>query len=137
MTVEGGSNKVLIVEDDPRLIELYQMTFIMQPSFEAIIKPTPSEGLTYFAANKDTTHLVILDRDLPEMLGEVVAERIRAISGSPDDPYILMISGRAASLDITALRSRGVNNLLAKPFSPKAVIEELTQANQRFQTPDP
>lgn len=136
MSVESGSSTVLIIEDDPDINELYEFALSRPGSgFDPVIRETPTAGLAYFEANQDT-HLVILDRDLPEMFGEVVAERIRQISGKPEDPFILMISGRGrGQLDMHSLHAKGVNKLLVKPFSPKEIIAELTAANQRFQSP--
>ena len=134
MNAEISKPTVLIIEDEVSLRRLYK-AIISGSKFEAVIVSTGVEGLTYFKANKDTTHLVILDRDLPGVLGEVVAERMRQISGKADDPYILMISGRADHLSIVNLRLSGINDLLAKPVRFEDVLGKLNEARQRFLSP--
>lgn len=138
MTIEnteiGSKSRVLVIEDEPNLLLLYKITF-RGGAFEPILISAPSEGLAFFEANKATIHLVILDRDLPEMSGEIVAGRMRQISGQADDPYILMISGRGSELSIESLRAQGINDLLPKPFLPSTLMRTLTAANQRFQSP--
>ncbi len=136
INIEAGSrSKVLIVDDDPGIRNLYQ-AFLEKFGFMPIITGTPGEGFVLFEANRDT-HLVILDRDLPEMRGEIVAQRIREISGKTDDPYILMITGdNPKELDIPSIFARGVDELMYKPIVPMVrVIQTLTLANQRFQNP--
>lgn len=136
MDREAGPSKLLIVEDTPAFRGLYKATFGYPGSgFEPIFTSRPTEGLDYFTANQGDTHLVIVDRELPEMFGEVVAERIRKISGKRDDPYIIMVTG--AEIDrgtVSAILAKGVDEIIKKPFSPIALLEVLNRVNQRFQS---
>ncbi len=133
MSAEVKPARVLIIDDDPGIIRVYQAIFGYQPGFEPVFKLTPTTGLAYFEANRDT-HLVLLDWDLPEMKGHDVASRIRQITGRVDDPIIFMLTG-TDNLNQDLILASGVSELLPKPFSPKVLIERLTKANQKFQNP--
>lgn len=130
MSVEVKPAKVLIIEDDPTIVVMYKAIFGYQPAFEPVFQLTPTTGLIYFEANKDT-HLVLLDWNLPEMKGHEVASKIRQITGKADDPAIFMLSGNDVDQDL--MFANGVNEILPKPFSPKVLVECLTKANLRFQ----
>lgn len=138
--VESGKPTVLIIEDEAAARKLYQVTLTrLGPQFKYVIVPTGIEGLAYFEANRDT-HLIVTDRDLnsPEDLqagitGEIVAERIRQITGRQDDPHIILVSGRITQQDHKLLMEKGINEFLPKPFRPISLVEALTRANQRFQ----
>ena len=130
MTLESNP-KALIVDDDPKLGKL--TATVISPLFSPLVATSGPEGLELFLEHRP--RLVLLDRDMPEMTGEVVAERIRGITNNPEDPYILMISGRAAALNIEDLRKRGVNELISKPWRDTELLDKLVQINQRFQPP--
>ena len=128
--IESGLKSiVLIIEDEPRILRLIAVS-LAGDNFEVVPTKTPSEGLAFFEAHRATTHLVITDRDLPEMKGEVVAQRIREISGSQIDPYILMLS--AGSPDVKQMLAMGVTEFMPKPFSPAELSDHITLADAFF-----
>lgn len=140
MGIEVPKPTVLIIEDEARFSRLYK-AIMSGTEFEPVIVSTGIEGLAYFEANRGT-RLVITDRDLdlPEdkeqgIKGEIVAERIRQITGRADDPYIIMVTGGEFAVNTEPMIRRGVNEVIAKPFSSSILLEVLTKANQRFQSP--
>ncbi len=131
MPIESQSNPpVLVVDDNPGLRKANGL--LLATRFSPILAASGMEGLELFEQHR--MRLVVLDRDMPGMNGETVAERMRQISGNLEDPYILMISGRRDDLDINELRKKGVNDYLGKPIiPPQRLIDVLIAANQRFQ----
>ncbi len=135
-SIEGESKTpILIIEDDRAIAIMYKTIFTLDGIFNPIIFPTGGEGIAYFEANRGKVHLVITDRDLPDLKGEVVAERIRQINGNTDDPYIFMVSG--GNPDSRQMLAAGINELIPKPVSVSSLLRVVTQANQRFQSPKP
>lgn len=143
MNVEAASGEVgvLIVEDDPEIRTLYEMILNgkMMPDrsglrFRAVAVGTPGEGLAFYTAHPDT-NLVVLDYNLPGMKGDLIAERIRKISGNPDIPFVLMVTAMRGYLNEKEMMQRGgINAIIAKPFSPGALVKSLTQAYKRLQS---
>lgn len=77
-------SKILLVEDEPLLIDLYKEAF-SDPAFELQVATTGNEGLRMSKENPD---LILLDILLPEMNG---FEVLKALKGSNKTKHIPVI----------------------------------------------
>jgi len=109
---------VLIVEDDPNTARLVQ-TYLEREGFSTLIAHDGRQGLEM--AVRHEPMFVILDLMLPEIDGWEVCRRLRAASSVP----ILMLTARQEEIDRIMGLSIGADDYVAKPFSPRELVERV------------
>lgn len=111
--------KILCVDDQPSGLEGRKM-LLEECGYDVLIAPSGATALQIFSSNP--IDLVLLDYHMPEMNGDVVAERMKA--AQPDIP-IVMLSGDE-DLSDTSLQS--VDGFVSKNESPQCLIEVVEYA---------
>lgn len=76
--------------------------------------------------------LVILDWEMPRMNGLEVCRRIRE-STSSDQTFILMVTARDRSEDLTAVLDAGADDYMSKPVTPDNLQARLRIAERRIE----
>jgi len=105
------SKRVLVVEDDPALAELFKQGVAIEGSHELVVTETAEEALERFQEN--TFDLAIVDYKLPQMNG---LELIAAIRELDTATQFIVVSGyRDDEMAATAERL-GVFEIFGKPF---------------------
>ena len=109
---------VLLVDDDPRILELLEIAFTAH-GFRVLTAPDGDAAIKRALA--DHPDLVVLDVRLPKKSGLEVCEWLRR---DPDDPGVPVIMVSAVVDAETRLQAftRGADDYLIKPFSPKELI---------------
>ena len=108
--MEGTSQKLLVIDDDSKLIRLLN-DYLGGMGFQVLTAIKPSEGLKFLEEKPD---LVILDIMLPEMDGLEVCRTIRKDSNIP----IIMLTARGETTDRIVGLEIGADDYLPKPFEP-------------------
>ena len=111
--LEGEHPRVLIVDDDPKIIELFEDLFAQEGGFEV-----KTAGTGYDAGMLTESfrpHLIVLDYMLPDINGNLVCERVRA-SERADEIKILCVSGVVNPSEVQQLLAAGADEFLRKPF---------------------
>jgi excisionase family DNA binding protein len=125
LTVLGGTRKrILVVDDDPKIVELYEDLLGRDGRFEV-----KSAGTGYDAGlltESFRPHLIILDYMLPDINGTIVCQRLR---GNPEleGTKVLCISGVINHDEVKTLLEAGANGFLKKPFQIGELMAQLTQ----------
>ena len=109
------SQTVLVVEDDPKIVNLLGL-YLKREGFNVASAADGREALE--AATRIRPSLIILDLMLPHMDGVEVCRRLRAASDVP----ILMLTARVDELDKLLGLSLGADDYVTKPFSPREVV---------------
>lgn len=122
--METGKRKILIVDDDSFLLDMYALKF-SQNSFEVF---TASSGVQ--AIEKLTGGLkpdiVLMDIIMPEMDGFEMLEKINKDNLSPNSVKIIL-SNKSQQADIDRGNALGVAGYIVKANStPAEVIEQVT-----------
>ncbi len=121
-SIEPGLKRVLVVDDDPDIVQLMVDVLSRDGRFEA-----KTAGTGYDAGlltESFRPHIVLLDFMLPDINGNVVCSRIRAkpeLKGTK----ILCISGVVKPEDVETLRAAGADDFLKKPFSLGALVARI------------
>jgi len=113
------SKTILVIDDDLDFLKLMQHTLELR-GYEAELKPSAQEGLTYFEENRATIQLVIIDVLMPGMMGPELVLRLRALQ-----PQIKVVFASAYSLAIIDQATQRPFPLLHKPLRPMQVIEKV------------
>ncbi len=113
---------VLIVDDDPGNIELFQL-MLRTLNVETLSAQLGSEALAQ--ARQMPPALVLLDLMLPDMTGFEVCAQLKA-SPSTAQAYIAVLSARVDEAARQKALEVGADNFLVKPIS-RAVLKTLVE----------
>ena len=108
--------KILVVDDEQRMRKLVR-DFLVKQNFEVMEAGDGEEAVDLFYANKDIA-LIILDVMMPKMDGWETCREIRQYSKVP----IIMLTARGGENDELRGFELGVDEYIAKPFSPKILV---------------
>ncbi len=111
-----GSLKILVVDDESRMRKLVK-DFLVKQGYTVLEAGDGSEALDIFYENQDIA-LLILDIMMPKVDGWQVCREVRASSKVP----IIMLTARGDERDELQGFELGVDEYIAKPFSPKILV---------------
>ncbi|WP_026677791.1 response regulator transcription factor [Fictibacillus gelatini] len=117
-------NKILIVEDDPKIAELLR-SHIEKYGYEAYSAKDFDHVLEYF--HEVQPNLVLLDVNLPSFDGYYWCRQIRSISTCP----IIFISARAGEMDQVMALENGADDYITKPFHFEIVMAKIRSQLRR------
>jgi two-component system alkaline phosphatase synthesis response regulator PhoP len=114
---------VLIVDDEPNIIELVRIT-LEDDRVRVVTAEAGAEALTL--AEVERPELVLLDVNLPDLSGLEVCRRLR------DDPRlgdtrIVMLTAAAQRAEVERGLAAGADEYLTKPFSPVRLLSLVEQ----------
>lgn len=111
-----AENTILVVDDEQRMRKLVR-DFLIKQDFVVLEAADGEEAVDIFLENKDIV-LVILDVMMPKMDGWQTCREIRQYSKVP----IIMLTARGDERDELRGFELGVDEYIAKPFSPKILV---------------
>ncbi len=111
-----AENTILIVDDEQRMRKLVK-DFLTKQDFTVLEAADGEEAVDLFFEKKDID-LVILDVMMPKINGFDVCREIREHSKVP----IIMLTARGSENDELRGFDLGVDEYIAKPFSPKILV---------------
>jgi excisionase family DNA binding protein len=123
--LEGFSDdkiRVLVVDDDPDIVELFVDVLKADPRFEVATAQTGYDaGVLTQQFRPD---IVVLDYLLPDINGNVVCKTIRE---NPELAHIkiLIISGMVNPAEVDQLMQAGADDFMKKPFNIEKVVERM------------
>lgn len=122
--LESDKLRVLVVDDDPQIVELFSDALKGDGRFEiATAQSGYDAGVLTQQFRPD---VVVLDYMLPDINGNVVCKTIR---DNPDlaDIKILIISGVVNPAEVQELMEAGADDFIKKPFNIENVIERMVE----------
>ena len=108
--------KILVVDDESRMRKLVK-DFHVKQNYEVLEAEDGSQAVDLFFEQQDIA-LIILDVMMPKMDGWQVCREIRNYSKVP----IIMLTARTDERDELQGFQLGVDEYIAKPFSPKILV---------------
>ena len=111
-----GKLKILVVDDEARMRKLVR-DFLVKKDYEVIEAENGEVALDIFYSHEDIA-LLILDIMMPKHDGWQVCKEIRKESKTP----IIMLTAKAEEQDELLGFELGVDEYIAKPFSPKILV---------------
>lgn len=107
--------KVLIVDDDPSIVELEKLYFEKE-GYAVSVCMEGDKALATFNVSKPD--LIILDIMLPGMDGNDIIREVRKTSNIP----VIMVTARTDTLDKIVGLELGADDYVQKPFEPKELL---------------
>lgn len=128
-----AKNKILIVEDEPSLVEV--LTYNLQrEGYEVAIAKEGREGLR--KAQTLLPDLVLLDLMLPGLSGLDICRELRA-SPRTANIAILMLTAKSEETDQVVGFAVGADDYVTKPFSVKVLVQRIKVLLRRKDSPEP
>lgn len=125
------SKTVLIVEDEPDVIDLLARYLLKEESYSI---STATDGLAGLEkARSESPWMIILDLMLPKMSGMEVCRILKADRVTRDIP-IIILTAKASEADRLAGLELGADDYVTKPFSPREVILRMKAIERRRTT---
>ena len=121
-SLESGKRKILVVDDDPEIVELFVDVLERDGRFEV---KTASTGYDAGILTQEfVPDLIILDYMLPDVNGNVVCQTIRK---NPNFEHIkiIIVSGVVNQDEINDLLKAGADDFVKKPFNIEKLIERV------------
>ena len=122
---------ILLVEDDPSLIELVRYN-LEAADFDVAVEMDGDGGL--MAMRERDFDAVILDWMMPNMSGIEVVRQIRRMNDKRATP-VIMLTARGEETDKIRGLDAGADDYVVKPFSPAELVSRV-RALLRRSTPD-
>ena len=121
--VKTGAGKVLVIDDDPLLVQLIVEMLDMM-GYDSVSSTSGKEGLRIFRETPKDFDLVITDMAMPEINGDILAREI--ISIRKNIPIILC-TGFNEQISEAQAKEMGIYEFVMKPVN----ISTLTGVIQR------
>ncbi|HET9521167.1 MAG TPA: response regulator transcription factor [Candidatus Limnocylindrales bacterium] len=124
--------KVLIVDDEPDVIESVRLGFTLQwREVDVVGAGSGDAGLD--AIERDHPDIVLLDVGLPDLDGFEVLRQIRAFSDVP----VVMLTARDDSMDKVKGLELGADDYVTKPFNHLELMARVKAVLRRLEMPAP
>ena len=122
------SERILLVDDDPRLAEMVS-EYLGEAGFRVTIAPDGRAGLE--CLSREPFEALVLDLMLPDMDGLEVCRQVRASAASASEIPILMLTARGDAMDRVVGLELGADDYLPKPFEPRELLARLRAVLRR------
>lgn len=122
--LEMGKRRVLVVDDDPAIVEMLVELLERDGRFEVETAETGFDA--GMRAERFRPDVIVLDYMLPDINGNAVIERIRS-DPTLRDVRIIIVSGVVNRDDVQSLVDCGADDFLQKPFSIEHLVKRITE----------
>ena len=115
---------ILVVDDESRMRKLLK-DFLSAKGYHILEAEDGEKALEVFEENRNKVKLVLLDVMMPKLDGWSVLRKIRQESNLP----VIMLTARGEEQDELFGFELGVDEYIAKPFSPKILVARVEAKN--------
>ena len=123
--------KILVADDEAHILHVVSMK-LRNAGYEVVTAVDGEEALELCAS--EIPDLLITDFQMPFMSGLELCKEIRAAEETRNIPAI-MLTARGFDIEPAEMIEAGIAAVLAKPFSPREVLEKVTALLDRAEKP--
>lgn len=124
MSDSSGSNprgRILVVDDEPHIVQVVSLK-LRNAGYEVV---TAGDGEEAFdLALEAQPHLIITDFQMPYMTGLELCRALAKNEATQAIPVIIL-TARGYALDEADLAVGNIRDVVGKPFSPRAILEQI------------
>ena len=117
------SRKVLVVDDEAHILHVVSLK-LRNAGYEVLTAMDGEEALEVISAEKPD--LIITDYQMPFVSGLEVCKKVHSCGGVDNIPTI-MSTARGFDIEPQEMIDAGIAVVLAKPFSPRELIEKVDE----------
>jgi len=124
--MDKATQKILVIDDEPDVTRAVSLTITLQePTWEVLTAHNGDEGLALL--DKSSPDVVLLDLQMPGMLGFDVLSHIRLFSDVP----VIILTVRDDELDKEHGLQLGADDYIVKPFGHLELVARLRSVLRR------
>lgn len=120
---------ILLVDDEKKISEFVK-AYLDKEGYNTDVAYDGNTAIDYF--DKNNYHLIILDRMLPDISGDVICEYIREKSNTP----IIMLTAKVEDDDRIEGFTLGCDDYVCKPFNSKELVLRVKAVLKRSKVMD-
>lgn len=128
MRRDGGSTKVLVVDDEPDIVEALA-ELLEDEGYSYLTAQTPHHALDLIRDDHEIG-IVVTDIRMPGMDGIEMARQMKGAVGVDRDLYVIIVTGHAGMLEAIEALKLGAEDFLAKPISPDHLLHSVRRAEE-------
>ena len=121
---------VLLADDDPTMRLL--LSRMLEQGGHTVCAAAADGEQAWEAYVAAPPPMLVLDWEMPKMDGLELCRRIRS-SERGDEPFILVITARDKTEDLTAVLDAGADDYMSKPVTPDNLMARLRIAERRIE----
>jgi CheY-like chemotaxis protein len=121
--IPGGNEHILFVDDEPPLAELSKQ-MMERLGYNVTIRTSSFEALELFKSQPEAFDLVITDMTMPNMTGDVLAEKLTMVQ--PDIPVVIC-TGYSEKITQKLLDRPNIKALILKPIIRNELLISIRQ----------
>ena len=122
--------KVLVVDDSLAMRKIIK-NILIKTGITDIVEAEDGREALEILNMEDDIDLVLLDWNMPEMTGLEFVEAVRSDDRFDKMP-IIMVTANTSKNEIIRAIGAGVNNYVAKPFTPEVLMEKIERTMTRM-----
>lgn len=123
-TAQEGSETVLLVDDEPMIIDIGQEILTLL-GYNVLTAASGREALEVYSANRDKIDLVIIDMIMPEIGGGELYDRLKQIHPAV---RVLLCSGYSIDGQAREILDRGCKGFIQKPYNVSQLSIKIREA---------
>lgn len=116
--------RILIVDDEDDIREVVQLSLETVAGWEVVSACSGRDALALLQSDK--FDVILLDVMMPDMDGPATFRRLQANESTQAIPVILL-TAKVQAADRRRFEEMGVSGIIAKPFDPLVLAEQVTQ----------
>jgi CheY-like chemotaxis protein len=117
--------RILVIDDEADIREVIQVTLEMTRGWQALLAASGREGVDTAASEQPDA--ILLDVMMPGMDGPTTFSELQADERTRAIPVVLL-TAKVQPSDQRRFATLGVAGVIAKPFNPMRLAEEIEQA---------
>jgi len=115
MALDNPSRSILVCEDDPAMLRIFQFLLIQQ-GIRKVMTTSRGEGVAEMA-QRDRPDLILLDLMLPGRDGIDVLRELKSAESTRSIP-VIVVSGKESQEQVQQAMMAGAADYVIKPFEP-------------------
>lgn len=119
--------RVVLIDDDPDLRKLVQLTLEFTAGWEVTAAADGAEGLE--AVRKVKPDVAVVDVMMPGMDGYEVCQRLKGDPETAEIPIVFLTARK--ELNAERVDEVGARGVIVKPFDPDQLAEQLRALSER------
>lgn len=120
--LQSGARKILVVDDDPEIVEMFEDIFAQDDRFEVRTATTGYDAGVL--TEQFAPDLMLLDFMLPDINGNVVCQTVRR-NPKFEHMKIIIVSGVVKQDEIEHLLGAGADDFIKKPFDLEQLMSRV------------
>lgn len=121
--------KVIYVDDEEDIRTIVEMALSLDPGMDVRIAASGRRAIEILAGGF-SPNIALLDMMMPEMSGQDLLARLRAMPELADLP-VVFITASARQADIDRYLNEGADDVITKPFDPLSLAARVREIHAR------